>query len=71
MTEGCTNALTQLEILLRDEPGLRFKTPHKGTIKNQMKSMPRETEKQSLTHLTVGGKQTSGPSPGERDQKNQ
>ena len=34
------------------------------------KSMPRETEKHSLIHLTIEGKQVGGPSPGERDQKN-
>ena len=32
--------------------------------------MPRETEKHSLMHLTIGGKQTGGPSPGEGDPKN-
>ena len=45
MTEGCTKALTQLEILLRDELELRFKIPHKGIVENQNKSMLRETEK--------------------------
>ena len=70
MTEDCTNALTQMEIIIRDEPELRFKTPHKGIIKNQKKSMPRETEKHSLIHMRIDGKQTSGPSLGERDQKN-
>ena len=68
--EGCTNALTQLEMTIRGEPQLSFKMPHNGIIKNQKKSMPRETEKHSLIHLTIGGKQISGPSPGERDQKN-
>ena len=53
------------KILLRDDPELRFKTPH---IKNQEKSMHRETEKQSLIRLTIGGKQTRGPSPGERSE---
>ena len=57
MTGG---ALTQLEILLRDEPELRFKSSHKGIIKNQKKSLPRETEKHSLKHLTIAGKRTSG-----------
>ena len=63
--EGCTKALTQLEILLRDEPKLRFKTPHTGIINNQKKSTPRETEKHPHLHLTIGGKQVL-----ERDQKN-
>ena len=39
------HALTQLGMILRDEPRLRFKIPHKGNIENQKKSMPRETEK--------------------------
>ena len=42
---SCTNALTQLEMTIRDEPAFRFKIPHKGIIENQKESMPRETEK--------------------------
>ena len=38
-------ALTHLKLVLRGEPNLRFKIPHKRIIKNQKKSMPRETEK--------------------------
>ena len=44
-TVWCTNALIQLEEILRDESELRFKIPHTGIIENQNKSMPRETEK--------------------------
>ena len=54
----------------RDELELGFKTPHKGITQNQKKNMPRETEKHTLVHLTIGGKQTGGPSLAERDQKN-
>ena len=35
-------------------------------IENHKKSMPRETEKHELIHLTIGGKQKSGTSPGGR-----
>ena len=38
-------------------------------IKNQKRSMPRETEKNQITHPMIGGKQTSGPNSGEKDQK--
>ena len=58
--ESGTNALTQLDIILRDEPELRFKIPHKGIIENQKKSMPRETEKHLLIHLMIDGKQMVG-----------
>ena len=56
------HALTQLETTIRGQQALRIKNPHKGIIKNQQKSMPRETEK-------MGGKQTRGTSPGLRDQE--
>ena len=56
-------------MILRGEPELRFKIPHKVIIKNHKKSKPRETEKHLLIHLTIGGKQTSGSSPGGKDQK--
>ena len=67
---GSVHAPKQLEITNRGEPELRFTIPHKGIIENQKKSMPRETEKREHIHLMIGGRQTSGPSPGERDQKN-
>ena len=56
-------------MILRGELELRFKIPHKVIIKNHKKSKPRETEKHYLVHLTIGGKQTSGSSPGGKDQK--
>ena len=42
---GSVHALKHLEMTIRGEPERRFKIPHKGIIKNQKKSMPRETEK--------------------------
>ena len=56
-------------MILRGELELRFKIPHKVIIKNHKKSKPRETEKHYLVRLTIGGKQTSGSSPGGKDQK--
>ena len=44
------HALKQLEMTTRSEPELRFKTPRRGIIKNQKKSIPRETEKHSFIH---------------------
>ena len=43
-----------------------WKGPRKSMIKNQKKSMPRETEKRSL--MTIDGKPTGGTSTRERDQ---
>ena len=37
-------------------------------IENQKKSMPQKTEKHELIHLTIGGKQRGGTSPGGRSQ---
>ena len=56
-------------MILRGEPELSFKIPHKVIIKNHKKSKPRETEKRLLIHLTIGGKQTGGSSPGGKDKK--
>ena len=38
-------ALSQLEMVLRGEPNLRFLISHNGITKNQQKRTPRETEK--------------------------
>ena len=69
MVHKFTHTLKQQGMTIRDEPAFRFKIPHKCIIKNQKKSMPRETEKHKLVHLMIGRKQTCGPSPGGRDQK--
>ena len=47
-------ALSQLEVVFRGKPNLRFLIPDNGITKNQQKRMSRETEMHSL--LMIDGK---------------